>query len=149
MIEIYSKVCCMHLTAKSLYKQLSLNNKTFISFLQECRKHQMLRRYQIPDCLTIITQRLTKYLTLIENMVVNSKENKNDFELLTHSLEKLRSILTRVNDAVAFYQNTVEFRKLLDQIDSKSFTYFLIKIDKQFERKKFMVNKKCKCKFFH
>ena len=139
MVEIYSKVCCMHLTAKALYKQLSLNNKLFIIFLQECRKHQMLRRYQIPDCLTIITQRLTKYLTLIENMVINSKENKNDCELLTQSLDKIRSILTRVNDAVALYQNTNEFRRLLDQIDSKSFTYYLIKVDKQFERKKFTV----------
>ena len=140
MIEIYSKVCCMHLTAKTLYNQLSVNNKPFISFLQELRKHHTLRRYHIPDCLTIITQRLTKYLTLIENMVANSKENKHDCDLLTHALDKLRSILTRVNDAVAFYQNTNEFRKLLDQIDSKSFTHYLVRVDKKFETRKFTKN---------
>jgi hypothetical protein len=103
----------------------------------------MLRRYQIPDCLTIITQRLTKYLTLIENMIVNSKENKKDADLLSQSLDKLKSILTRVNDAVAFYQNTNEFNRVLDNIDAKSFTYFLIKNDKQIEQRKFTVSVAC------
>ena len=103
----------------------------------------MLRRYQIPDCLTIITQRLTKYLTLIENMIVNSKENKKDADLLSQSLDKLKSILTRVNDAVAFYQNTNEFNRVLDNIDAKSFTYFLIKNDKQIEQRKFTVSLAC------
>lgn len=97
----------------------------------------MLRRYQIPDCLTIITQRLTKYLTLIENMISNSKDNQNEIDLLQNVLEKLRLILTRVNDAVAHHQNSVEFKRILDQMDSKSFTYFLIKHDKQIEQKKF------------
>ena len=100
----------------------------------------MLRRYQIPDCLTIITQRLTKYLTLIENMISNSKDNQKEIDLLQNVLEKLRLILTRVNDAVAHYQNSVEFKRILDQMDSKSFTYFLIKHDKQIEQKKFTKN---------
>ena len=103
----------------------------------------MLRRYQIPDCLTIITQRLTKYLTLIENMIVNSKENKKDADLLSQSLDKLKSILTRVNDAVAFYQNTNEFNRVLEKNDAKSITYFLIKNDKQIEQRKFTVSVAC------
>lgn len=121
----------------------------------------MLKRYQIPDCLTIITQRLTKYLTLIENMISNSKGNvksifqlklkmklininfskddKKDYDLLNQSLEKLRSILTRVNDAVAFNQNFLEFKKYVENFDNKSYTYSLIKIDKQIEQRKFTV----------
>ena len=97
----------------------------------------MLRRYQIPDCLTIITQRLTKYLTLIENMISNSKDDPKDMELLQHGLDKLRLILTRVNDAVAFHQNSIEFRKIFEQIDPKSSTQLLVKHDKQIEQKKF------------
>lgn len=126
----------------------------------------MLKRYQIPDCLTIITQRLTKYLTLIENMINNSigiiksnlfilkkskrvhfkricklkKDDKHDYNLLNVSLDKLKIILNRVNDAVAFYQNSNEFKKLIDNIDSKSFTYSLVKVDKQIEQKKFTVS---------
>lgn len=123
IIEIYGKVCCTHLTAKSLYKQLSISNKPFINFLQECRKYPMLRRYQIPDCLLIITQRPTKYLTLIESMISNSKDEKKDTDLLTLVLERLKQILRKVNDNVAFYQNSTEFKKIFDLIDPKSFTF--------------------------
>jgi hypothetical protein len=129
MVDIYSNICCMHLTAKSVYKKLSLTNKPFIHFLQECQKHTMLRRYPIPDCLTIITQRLTKYLTLIDNMVNNSKECKKDYDLLTQALDKIRFLLTRVNDAVALYQNSNAFNKILDTFDSKSSTHYSIKHD--------------------
>jgi hypothetical protein len=76
-------------------------------------------------------------------MIVNSKENKKDADLLSQSLDKLKSILTRVNDAVAFYQNTNEFNRVLDNIDAKSFTYFLIKNDKQIEQRKFTVSVAC------
>ena len=66
-------------------------------------------------------------------------DEPNDAELLAQSLEKLRHVLTKVNDAVAFYQNTNEFKKLLDNIDPKSSTNILYKIDKQIEQKKFTV----------
>ena len=73
-------------------------------------------------------------------MISNSKDNQKEIDLLQNVLEKLRLILTRVNDAVAHYQNSVEFKRILDQMDSKSFTYFLIKHDKQIEQKKFTKN---------
>lgn len=72
-------------------------------------------------------------------MINNSKEDKKDSDLLNQSLDKLRSILTRVNDSVAFYQNWNEFKKCVDNFDSKSYTYSLIKIDKQIEQRKFTV----------
>ena len=100
----------------------------------------MLKRYQIPDCLTIITQRLTKYLTLIENMTNNSKEDKYDNDLLSRALETLKLILTRVNDAVALNQNANEYKRLIDTIDAKSFTYYQIKTDKKLEQIKFTKN---------
>jgi hypothetical protein len=131
MVEIYSKVCCMHLNAKSLYKQISNTNKTFGHFLQECRKHPLLRRYQIPDCLTIITQRLTKYLTLIENMISNSREDRPDCQLLSQTLDNLRVILNKVNEAVAFHQNMAEYRKVFDNIDPRAVTKMYVKNEKE------------------
>lgn len=94
-------------------------------FLQETQKHAFLRRYQIPDCLTIITQRLAKHLTLIENMVNNSRNEKNDNEKLILALEKLRKILTSIDDAVAIYQNANEFYKIFENIDLKTQTFVI------------------------
>lgn len=37
IIDIYSKICCTHLAAKSLYKQFSISNKSFIHFLTVSR----------------------------------------------------------------------------------------------------------------
>ena len=34
IVDIYSKICCSHITAKSLYKQLAISNKPFVQFLQ-------------------------------------------------------------------------------------------------------------------
>jgi tRNA pseudouridine-54 N-methylase len=66
-------------------------------------------------------------------------DDKSDSDLLSQALEKLRSILTRVNDAVAFHQNSNEFKKLLENVEPKTYTYYLIKVDKQIEQRKFTV----------
>lgn len=59
--------------------------------------------------------------------------------MLLQALDKLKFILNRVNDAVAFYQNSNEFKKLYDNIDAKSFTYSLVKVEKQIEQRKITV----------
>lgn len=83
---------------------------------------------------------MTKYLTLIENINNNSKEDKRDAELLAQALDKLKLILSRVNDAVAFYQNSNEFKKLYENIDPKSSTYIQLKAEKKIEQIKFTVS---------
>ena len=138
-VSLYSKVCCTHVTAKQTFKQLSASNKAVALFSLEISKHSWLKRYHIPDCLTIITQRLTKYLTLIENILNNSKDNKMEIDLLNKSLENLRSILSRVNDAVAFYQNSNEFKKYLDNFDQKSQTKSFVKNENNIEERAFTV----------
>lgn len=138
-MSVYSKVCCTHITAKQSFKQLSSSNKLVALFSNEISKHALLKRYHIPDCLTIITQRLTKYLTLIENIITNSKDNQIEIDLLNKSLDKLRSILTRVNDAVAFYQNSNDMKKYIDNFDQKSYTKSFVKIDQQIEKRTFTV----------
>lgn len=71
-------------------------------------------------------------------MISNSKEDTSEIELLQNVLDKLRVILSRVNEAVAFHQNTADYKRILEQIDSKSFTYFIVKSgDKQIEQRKF------------
>jgi hypothetical protein len=91
----------------------------------------LLRRYQIPDCLTIITQRLTKYLTLIENMIGNSREDKLDCQLLNQTLENLRIILNKVNEAVAFHQNMSEYKRVFENIDHKAVTKLYVRNERE------------------
>lgn len=62
-----------------------------------------------------------------------------EIELLNKSLENLRSILSRVNDAVAFYQNNNEFKKYLDNFDQKSQTKSFVKNDHNIEERAFTV----------
>ncbi|CAF0793101.1 unnamed protein product [Brachionus calyciflorus] len=136
-VSVYSKICCTHINAKLLFKQLITSNKLVALFSNEISKHALLKRYHIPDCLTIITQRLTKYLTLIENILTNSRDNSVEIDVLNKSLDKLRSILTQVNDSVAFYQNLNEFKKYLDNFDQKSYTKSFVKIDQQIKERNF------------
>ncbi len=87
---------------------------------------------------------------MASNLFSNLKtkiDEKNDLNLLCQALDKLKFILNRVNDAVAFYQNSNEFKKVYENIDSKSFTYSLIKVDKQIEQRKISVRDNILCHF--
>ncbi len=70
-------------------------------------------------------------------MISNSKEDAGEIELLQSVLDKLRIILSRVNEAVAYHQNSADYKRILEQIDSKAFTYYIVKNDKQVEQRKF------------
>jgi hypothetical protein len=54
--------------------------------------------------------------------------------LLTQSLDKLRKILTSIDESVAFYQLSNEFRKIYEKIDSKSETIVNIRKTFKFEK---------------
>lgn len=43
--------------------------------------------------------------------------------MLVLVLERLKLVLRKVNDTVAFHQNSTEFKKIFDLIDPKSFTF--------------------------
>jgi hypothetical protein len=54
-------------------------------------------------------------------------DDENEHQHFVRSVERLRTILTNVNDAVAFHQNSNEFKKIFDNIDPKSYTYIVTK----------------------
>lgn len=54
--------------------------------------------------------------------------------MLTQVLDKLRTILTSIDDAVAYYQISNEFRKIFEKIDSKSETIINIRKTSKLEK---------------
>lgn len=59
--------------------------------------------------------------------------------MLSRSLDKLRFILSMVNSQVAVYQDSNQFKILLDNLDSKSTTNYWVNVNNTIEQKKFTV----------
>lgn len=67
-------------------------------------------------------------------LIFVSIDDKNETNLLTQSLDNLRRILTSIDESVAFYQLSNEFRKIYEKIDPKSET--IVNICKTFKIEK-------------
>lgn len=53
--------------------------------MRKYKAHRLTKRLDIPDCIQLATQRLTKYPLLLENILKNT-ENRFIFEIILESL---------------------------------------------------------------
>eukprot|EP00794_Sanderia_malayensis_P010013 gene10013-11036_t len=117
MIEVYGYFCSRHLQAVALYKELMKTDKKFAVFVKKCILNDRVRRSTIPECITLATQRLTKYPLLFEAILKATKESKSDYENIKKALKKVKEVLQAVDEYVRKYekeQELVEMRRRFD-----------------------------------
>lgn len=56
-----------------LYLELNNNITDVVVALQKCSVNKMCRRLSVPECITLVTQRLTKYPLLFEAIIKTTK----------------------------------------------------------------------------
>ncbi|XP_038137548.1 rho guanine nucleotide exchange factor 28-like [Cyprinodon tularosa] len=74
MKKVYGKFCSRHNEAINVYKDLMNKNKNFKNFIKKMRSSSTVRRLDIPDCILLVTQRITKYPVLIQRILLHTKE---------------------------------------------------------------------------
>ncbi|NWI04610.1 ARHG2 factor, partial [Tichodroma muraria] len=71
--KAYAEFCSKHTKALKEYKDLLARDKRFQQFIRRVTRSPLLRRHGVPECILLVTQRITKYPVLIERILKNSK----------------------------------------------------------------------------
>ncbi|NXX19391.1 ARHG2 factor, partial [Podargus strigoides] len=98
--EAYTEFCSKHSKALKEYKELLARDKRFQQFIRRMTRTPLLRRHGIPECILLVTQRITKYPVLIERILKNSKDNEGDFAELSRALGLVRELIGAVDAEV-------------------------------------------------
>ncbi|XP_050186330.1 rho guanine nucleotide exchange factor 2 isoform X2 [Myiozetetes cayanensis] len=98
--KAYAEFCSKHSRALKEYKDLLARDKRFQQFIRRVTRSPLLRRHGVPECILLVTQRITKYPVLIERILKNSKDNEGDCEDLSRALRLVKELLSGVDEEV-------------------------------------------------
>ncbi|XP_030329773.2 rho guanine nucleotide exchange factor 2 isoform X2 [Strigops habroptila] len=98
--KAYSEFCSKHTKAVKEYKDLLARDKRFQQFIRRMARSPLLRRHGVPECILLVTQRITKYPVLIERILKNSKDNEGDSVDLSRALRLVKELISSINEEV-------------------------------------------------
>ncbi|XP_078362026.1 rho guanine nucleotide exchange factor 18-like [Oculina patagonica] len=119
MKSAYGEFCSNHMDGVELYKKLHRTDKKFADFIKKCNMNKFCRRLSIPECITLVTQRLTKYPILIEAIVKTTKESKPDFNSLKKSITLVKEILQSVDQTIKDNEKQKQLSDMKMKMDLK------------------------------
>ncbi|XP_051985781.1 A-kinase anchor protein 13-like isoform X2 [Xyrauchen texanus] len=122
MKKIYGKFCSRHNEAMNFYKELHAKDKHFQAFIRKKMSSSVVRRLGIPECILLVTQRITKYPVLLQRILQHTKENEEDYENLTHALQLVKDIVASVDSKVNEHEKKRRLKDIYGRMDSKSIT---------------------------
>uniref|UniRef100_A0A8C1WQM3 Si:dkey-172h23.2 n=1 Tax=Cyprinus carpio TaxID=7962 RepID=A0A8C1WQM3_CYPCA len=122
MKKIYGRFCSRHSEAVNFYKELLARDRRFQAFIRKKMSSSVVRRLGIPECILLVTQRITKYPVLLQRILLHTKENEKDFEDLTQALQLVKDIIASVDSKVNEHEKKKRLKEIHGRTDSKSIT---------------------------
>uniref|UniRef100_G3N688 Uncharacterized protein n=1 Tax=Gasterosteus aculeatus aculeatus TaxID=481459 RepID=G3N688_GASAC len=116
MKRVYGKFCSRHSEAVNLYKDLHAKDKRFQAFIKRTMSSSIVRRLSIPECILLVTQRITKYPVLIQRMLQHTK----DHGCVCEALRCVKEMITAVDSKVNEQEKKQKLREVYSRTDSKS-----------------------------
>uniref|UniRef100_A0A4W5P4B0 A-kinase anchoring protein 13 n=1 Tax=Hucho hucho TaxID=62062 RepID=A0A4W5P4B0_9TELE len=80
----------------------------------------IVRRLGIPECILLVTQRITKYPVLLQRILQHTKENEEDHDDITQALRLVKEILNAVDSKVNEHDKKKRLKEVYSRTDSKS-----------------------------
>ncbi|XP_063268867.1 A-kinase anchor protein 13 isoform X8 [Prinia subflava] len=120
MKKTYGKFCGHHNEAVNYFKDLYSKDKRFQAFVKKKMSSSLVRRLGIPECILLVTQRITKYPVLLQRILQYTKENEVEHEDLTQSLNLVKDVIAAVNSKVSNYEKKMRLGEIYSRTDSKS-----------------------------
>ncbi|XP_028971111.2 A-kinase anchor protein 13 isoform X2 [Esox lucius] len=120
MKKVYGKFCSRHNEAVNFYKELHTKDKRFQAFIKKKMSSTIVRRLGIPECILLVTQRITKYPVLLQRILQHTKENEEDHEDITKALKLVKEILNAVDSKVNEHDKKRRLKEVYSRTDSKS-----------------------------
>ncbi|KAM9568317.1 A-kinase anchor protein 13 isoform 16-T16 [Salvelinus alpinus] len=120
MKKVYGKFCSRHNEAVNFYKELHTKDKRFQAFIKKKMSSTIVRRLGIPECILLVTQRITKYPVLLQRILQHTKENEEDHDDITQALRLVKEILNAVDSKVNEHDKKKRLKEVYSRTDSKS-----------------------------
>ncbi|XP_039998623.1 A-kinase anchor protein 13 isoform X2 [Xiphias gladius] len=120
MRKIYGRFCSRHNEAVNFYKDLLTKDKRFKAFIKKKMSSSIVRRLGIPECILLVTQRITKYPVLIQRMLQHTKESEEDYDDLTEAVRLVKEVIAAVDNKVNEHEKRRRLKEFHSRMDSKS-----------------------------
>ncbi|NXY57412.1 ARG28 factor, partial [Callaeas wilsoni] len=121
MEKIYGEFCSHQKEAVNLFKELQ-QNKKFQNFIKLRNSNLLARRRGIPECILLVTQRITKYPVLVERILQYSKEGTEEHKDLCRALHLIKDVIAAVDLKVNEYEKKQKLLQILCRTENKTYT---------------------------
>ncbi|KAM6289587.1 LOW QUALITY PROTEIN: rho guanine nucleotide exchange factor 28 [Aegotheles albertisi] len=121
MKKIYGQFCSHQKEAVNLFKELQ-QNKKFQNFIKLRNSNLLARRRGIPECILLVTQRITKYPVLVERILQYSKEGTEEHKDLCKALCLIKDMIAAVDLKVNEYEKKQKLLEILNRTENKTYT---------------------------
>ncbi|XP_019338152.2 rho guanine nucleotide exchange factor 28 isoform X2 [Alligator mississippiensis] len=121
MKKIYGEFCSHQKEAVNLFKELQ-QNKKFQNFIKLRNSNLLARRRGIPECILLVTQRITKYPVLVERILQYSREGTEEHKDLCKALCLIKDVIAAVDLKVSEYERKQKWIEILSKIENKTYT---------------------------
>ncbi|XP_068270466.1 rho guanine nucleotide exchange factor 2 isoform X2 [Nyctibius grandis] len=118
--KAYAEFCSKHAKALKEYKELLARDKRFQQFIRRMTRSPLLRRHGVPECILLVTQRITKYPVLIERILKNSKDNEGDSADLSRALRLVKELISAVNEEVHACEMNARLWDVYRRVDGRA-----------------------------
>ncbi|CAJ1057087.1 A-kinase anchor protein 13 [Xyrichtys novacula] len=120
MKKVYGKFCSRHNEAVNLYKDLYAKDKRFQASIKRMMSSSIVRRLGIPECILLVTQRITKYPVLLQRILQHTKESDEDHSRVCEALRCVKELISAVDSKVNEQEKKQRLREVYSRTDSKS-----------------------------
>lgn len=124
MKTAYGHFCSQHIEALNLYKDLSKSDRKFQNFMKKCSLKRRCKTRGIPECLLLVTQRITKYRLVLESLIKAAKDNKEEQVTLIKVLNHLKNIISQVESQVAEKEKEIRLLEVYNKMDPKATIFY-------------------------
>ncbi|XP_068104536.1 rho guanine nucleotide exchange factor 28 isoform X2 [Hyperolius riggenbachi] len=121
MKRIYGEFCSHHIEAVNLFKELQ-QNKKFQNFIKVTNTNLQARRRGIPECILLVTQRITKYPVLVERILRCTPEGSEEHKDLCRALGLIKDMLASVDLKVSEFERKQRLEEFVNKLENKTFT---------------------------
>ncbi|KAM9368341.1 LOW QUALITY PROTEIN: rho guanine nucleotide exchange factor 2 [Phaethornis superciliosus] len=118
--NVYGEFCSKHTKALKEYKDLLARDKRFQQFIRRMTRSPLLRRHGVPECILLVTQRITKYPVLIERILKNSKEDSAESAELSRALGLVKDLISSINEEVHAWEMKAQLWEVHRRLDGRS-----------------------------
>ncbi|PRD36919.1 UNVERIFIED_CONTAM: Akap13 [Trichonephila clavipes] len=120
----YGQFCSQHIESLNMYKEMLKSDRKFQNFIKKSKNKRLCKTRGIPECLLLVTQRITKYILIIESLMKAAKDNKEEQETLETIMGHLKNIISSVDVQVADKEKEIRLLEIFNRMDAKTTVFY-------------------------